>query len=56
MRSVVFSKVCVVLVWLGWRGSLARYRWGVVGNRWPTVYAGPLKLITGPGRVKETAP
>jgi hypothetical protein len=40
--------------WCGWNGWLARYRWGVaryhrdVGVRWPTVYAGPIKLITGP--------
>ena len=30
--------------WKVWRG----YRPGVVGRRWPTLYAGPLKIVTGP--------
>lgn len=30
--------------WKLWRG----YEWGILGNRWPTLYAGPLKVVTGP--------
>jgi hypothetical protein len=30
--------------WKVWRG----YQWGIVGRRWPTIYAGPLKIVTGP--------
>lgn len=42
---------CVVVWWSGWSGWLARYRWGFLRgpSTWPTVYAGPVKLITGPG-------
>lgn len=41
---------CVVVWWSGWSGCLERYRWGISrGFAWPTLYAGPVKFITGPG-------
>lgn len=50
MRAVFVGPWCLVFMWCGWRGWTARYRWGVLGQRWPTIYAGPLKVVTGPGR------
>ena len=37
-----------VVFWYGWLGWLEDYRWGLVGNRWPTIWAGPLKIVWGP--------
>lgn len=48
LSALHVAGVCVVPWWCGWSGALARHRWGVVGKRWPTIYAGPVKLITGP--------
>lgn len=48
MRSLSRGRWCFVLMWYGWSGWTARYRWGILGNKWPTVYAGPIKLCTGP--------
>jgi len=30
--------------WKVWRG----YKTGVTGRQWPTLYMGPLKIVTGP--------
>ena len=30
--------------WKIWQG----YKWGVLGKKWPTLYAGPLKIVSGP--------
>lgn len=48
MKCVRTPWVCVVLEWRGFRGCLARYRWGIVGRRWPTLYLGPIRVVTGP--------
>ena len=48
MRTIFVGRWCLVFLWYGLRGSLARYRWGILGNKWPTIYAGPVKVVTGP--------
>jgi len=48
MKTVSFGPWTFVVFWLGLRGSLARYRWGIVGVRWPTIYVGPAKIVWGP--------
>lgn len=37
--------------WKLWRG----YRPCVLGNKWPTLYLGPLKIVTGPAPEKGGA-
>lgn len=48
MRSFCVGPWCFVVYWYGLSGSLDRHRWGVVGRYWPTVYAGPFKIVSGP--------
>lgn len=48
MISFDLGKLTIVLWWYGLSGITRRYRWGVVGRRWPTIYLGAFKIITGP--------
>jgi hypothetical protein len=55
MRAEVLLMITVHVLGLtmvvqcrSWRPFFARYKWGVIRGEWPTVYAGPVKVITGP--------
>lgn len=39
-----------VFQWCGWSAARYHWAWGIEGRRWPTIYAGPIKIITGPNR------
>lgn len=46
-----FWKWAFVVMWykpMPWWKLWEGYEWGILGNRWPTLYAGPLKIVTGP--------
>lgn len=49
MRTASFLRWAFVYWWVGWRGCLAWYRWGVLrGTAGGKVYAGPLQIVWGP--------
>lgn len=48
MKALRTPWFCAVVQWCGFRGCLAPYRWGREGSRWPTLYLGPVKVVTGP--------
>lgn len=48
MKGITIWRWTVAFCWYGWRGWSEPHRWGVVGVRYPDVYAGPVKFIWGP--------
>jgi hypothetical protein len=48
LGTVWFGSRGVAIWWYGWTGWLESYMWGKSGGTWPTIYLGPVKLITGP--------
>ncbi len=52
--SLFVGPYCVVLWWQGRSLLFERWAWAILPGPWPTVYAGAVKFITGPGLPGQT--